>query len=501
MPLTRLVVGLAFVVAGAAGWLWADSFDAPPTAVLEGEPAAVDAAAADPLDLSANNSPVLARNPTDAANVVLAHRVDQPRFDCRLHVSVDDATTWQETTVPQPPDSGSKCYAPNVAFGADGTLFVSYVVLAVPGNMPNSVWVASSTDGGRTLSKPRQATGPRAFQVNIVAHPGIPDHLALTWLQAADTATLSFPEAGYPIVTARSEDGGRTWTEPVQVSAADRSRVLAPASAIGVDGEHYVLYLDVRDDRLDYHGGHEGHGGPAHPGPWELVVARSTDGGRTWSERTVDDELVPIDRYLVFLPPLPSLAVAGGRLYAAFHDQRGGDADVWLWTSGDAGQTWSEPLRVNDNGPGDDTSQHLPQLAVAPNGRLDVVYYDRRADPDDRLTEVSLQSSADGGATFTPRLNLSDVAFNSGGSWSHWESPERGSRLALLSDDEQALAAWADMRADTLNAGEQDIYHVAVAFPPAQRYAGAALRIGGVLLGVVGAAVLGRGLRLSRGRR
>lgn len=309
------------------------------------------------------------------------------------------------------------------------------------------------------------------------------------------------PEVGNPIVMATSDDGGQTWGEPVRVSDPDRERVLAPVPAMADDGQLFVLYLDVRDDRLNYHGAHEGHGGPTYPGPWELVLARSADGGRTWTETTVDDELAPIDRYLVFLPPLPSLAVHGERVYAAFHDARAGDADVWLWASGDNGVTWAPPVRVNDNEPGDGTSQHLPQLAVAPDGRLDLLYYDRRRDTDDIVTEVSLQSSADGGRTFGVRRNLSDASFSWPGPWNHWESPEQGSRLALISGEQEALAVWPDMRADTLGLGEQTLYFAAVRFEPAPRSAWVFPAPVGLLLLAAGVAVLGTTLARRRGAR
>lgn len=486
----RRLGGLGLVLAGAVAIVVSTAVDdPPPTARLDGQSAAVSADADDPLDISANNSPTLARDPTDPANLVLAHRIDAPTYGCGLHRSPDGGETWHETTIPQPPATEPKCYAPDVAFGADGTLYVSYVMLAGRGNVPDSVWLASSTDGGQSLSEPRQVTGPLAFQVRLVADPAVPDHLVVTWLQAEDTGVLSFPGTGYPIVLSRSEDGGQTWHAPVTVSHASRERVLAPVPALANDGDLYVLYLDVRDDRLNYHGGHEGHGGPTYPGPWELVVARSTDHGRTWTETTVDAALTPIDRYLVFLPPLPSLAVAGDRVYAAFHDARLGDPDVWLWTSNDEGASWNSPVRVNDTEPDDGTSQHLPQVAVAPDGRLDVLYYDRRADADDVMTAVSLQSSGDGGMTFGPRSNVSGVAFDWPGPWNHWEQPELGSRLALLSGAEQSLAAWPDMRADTLDVGEQDIYSVAVTWATPPRGARMGLRAAGVLLVAAGVVV------------
>lgn len=484
----RLAVGLLLAVAGLAAFALA--FARSPTVEIRRDagPAAVGPGAADPLDISANNSPTLARNPTDAANIVLANRVDLPRFGCGLHSSRDGGVTWTESAIPLPPGTEPKCYAPDAAFGADGTLFVSWVMLAGTGNTPDSLWVASSTDGGETLSAPVEVAGPLTFQVRIAADPAVADRLYLTWLQAEQTGNLALPETGNPIVVSRSDDGGRAWSAPVQVSDPSRERVLAATPDAGGDGALVVAYLDVRDDRLDYHGAHGGQGGPPHPGPWELVVARSADGGRTWAEATVDGGLVPIERFIVFLPAFPALAVDGDRVHVAFHDARLGDPDVWVWSSTDAGASWLDPVRVNDTVEGDGTSQYLPQLALAPGGRLDAVYYDRRADADDVMNEVSLQSSADEGETFSARVQLSDVAFDSRfGFGGGRDMAELGSRLALVSDDRGARAAWADTREGSLDWGEQHVYSTTVTVEEHGAAMEAALRWGGLGLAAAGA--------------
>lgn len=185
---------------------------------------------------------------------------------------------------------------------------------------------------------------------------------------------------------------------------------------------------------------------------------------------------------------------ASGRVYAAFSDARAGDADVWVWASPNAGARWADPVRVNDTPAGDATTQTRPQLAVAPGGRVDVVYYDRRADPDDVMTEVSLQSSFDGAATFGPRLALSDRAFDSGiGFGSERGLADLGSRLALLATDTHALAVWADTRAGTEASGKQDLTRALVAFPPPGPLSpatAATLRAAGAAVALIGMLVL-----------
>lgn len=492
------------VLVGLVSVLLANSVTAPARAEIVGGDVPVNQSARDPRDLSAHNSPSLVRNPRDLANLAVANRIDTPVFSCALHVTFDGGASWGPTQIPIPESEEPKCYAPDVAFGIDGTMYLSFVTLEGLGNVPNAVWLATSRDGGRTVSPPTRVLGPLAFQTRLVTDPRDARRLHLVWLQAGATGTLKFPETGYPIQFMSSDDGGATWGNPVRVSSAERERVVAPALAVGPDGELYVAYLDLGDDRLDYEGGHEGRGGEPYPGKWELVVARSTDGGIRWQETAVDD-LVPTERFLVFLPPLPSVAADDeGRVYLSFHDGREGDADVWLWRSADGGRRFSAPVRVNDAARRDGTAQYLPRLAVAPGGRVDVVYYDRRADPDGHMNQVSFQSSHDGGLTFGPSVRLGDRPFDARiGFGSERGMPDLGNRLGLVSTERRAMAVWTDTRAGTEASNKQDLVRALVEIaPPGGLGSGAAtgLRYGGIGIAAIGIVVFVSWVRGGRRR-
>jgi hypothetical protein len=89
-------------------------------------------------------------------------------------------------------------------------------------------------------------------------------------------------------------------------------------------------------------------------------------------------------------------------LYLCWSDYRNGDIDVFLAASRDAGRTWSAPVRVNSDSLHDGRDQFLQFMAVDPvTGAVYVQFYDRGADPENRLTSVTLARSVDGGRTFT----------------------------------------------------------------------------------------------------
>ena len=493
-----VLVGAGAVVASAA------SGDRPAEKVVGGD-APVNASARSRTDLSAHNSPTLVRNPVRPANLAVSSRIDTPFFSCSLNVSADGGASWTQTPIPAPKGEEAKCFAPDIAFSADGTLYVAFATLRGRGNVPNAIWVSTSKDGGRTLSQPVKVTGPLAFQIRLAADPSRPGRVYMTWLQGRAVSRLKFTTLGNPIQAARSDDGGITWQRPVRVSSPSRPRAVTASPVVGRNGDVYVLYTDLGGDSLDYEGGHGGRGGPPYAGPFKLVLGRSRDRGQTWQESVVDGKLVPIQRFIVFFPPFPSVAVdRSGRLYASFHDNRLGDSDVWIWSLKPGGSKWEGPTRVNDTKRRDRTAQYLPKLSVAPDGRLDVIYYDRRADPRNILNQVSLQSSFDDAKTFTKALRLSSRSFDSRIGFGAKEGlPDLGSRLGLVSDDRSSMGVWTDTRAGTPATQKQDLAKAVVSVPKASRLSDAAesgLRFGGLALGLAGLVLVGLWISTRRSR-
>ena len=345
------------------------------------------------------------RSPRDPRRLAIANRIDTPRYSCALHVSSDAGATWTQTPV-RAPQGEAECYAPDVAFDADGTLYMSFVTLRGRGHVPNAAWIVTSTDGGRTLSKPRRVLGRLVFQVRLAADPEraaarVPHvaaglggrHLSLLAARRAD------PHDALRRRRQHVEHAG-------PASSPQRARVLAPTPAVGPDGALYVLYLDLGEDRLDYEGAHDGRGGPPYPGPWQLVLARSRDRGATW-QRVRRRAAARPDRARHRVHPAVSVAGGRSRQRAPVRGlprrppRRRGRLAVDARARRAA---LARPRRVNDTARRDGTSQYLPKLAVAPGGRLDVLYYDRRRDrARNEANEVSLQSSTDGGESFTSR--------------------------------------------------------------------------------------------------
>jgi hypothetical protein len=135
----------------------------------------------------------------------------------------------------------------------------------------------------------------------------------------------------------------------------------------------------------------------------------------------------------------------------------------------DGGVTWvnpatgtAEPLRVNQDPPRNAKDQWFPWVAVAPDGRVDVVYYDRREDPINRFVNLYLSRSSDGGASWTD-IRVSDVPSNM--NWAFDRGIFIGDYNALsISPDGTAYPFWTDARNGTPRVRQSDAFIDAI--PP-----------------------------------
>ncbi len=207
------------------------------------------------------------------------------------------------------------------------------------------------------------------------------------------------------IYFSKSSDNGLTWSDQLRINqiggdCIDSDNTAEGAvPAVGPNGEVYVAWSNQNKIWFD----------------------RSYDAGKTW----LDKDLVVADQvggWDIVIPGinrcngLPitvcdlSKSKYNGTIYVNWTDQKYGvdDTDVWLTKSTDQGTTWSDPIRVNDDGPG--KHQFFTWMSIDQStGYLYFVYYDRRRFSDNR-TDVYMAVSKDGGATFS-NFRISESPF------------------------------------------------------------------------------------------
>ncbi len=127
-------------------------------------------------------------------------------------------------------------------------------------------------------------------------------------------------------------------------------------------------------------------------------------------------------------------------------------SDVMFVRSTDGGRTFSAPRRINDD-PINHAKWHwFGALSVAPNGRIDVAWYDSRSAANNTTSQLFYSYSLDGGNTWSPNVALS-IPFNPFIGYPNQQ--KIGDYITVVSDDASANIAYAA----TFN-GEEDIYYV-----------------------------------------
>ena len=421
----------------------------------------------------ANNSPLVVADPGDGDFLALANRLDAPDYSCSLHVSGDGGRRWTPVQpVPDLPVGVEKCYGPEVAIDGRGRIFFSFLGLAGPGNLPVGMYLASSSDRGRTFSAPRKLRDGLNFAVRMAIdpHQGDQGRIHLVWLHAEEVGLGSLGSSDNPILTSHSDDGGETFSDPIRVNDDGRRRVVAPALALGPDHAVHVGYYDLGDDARDY----QGLEGPTWEGTWELVVTSSFDGGASFGPGVVAEPgVVPHERVMVIFTMPPAALVAGGkRVCVAWTDARNGDADVLARCSPDRGRTWQPERRVNDDPVSNGLWQYMPALAMSPGGRLDAIYFDRRDDQQNLSNDVTYTYSRDGGRSFSSPVRLTTTGKSLTLIGQQYAVPSAGDRfdfgfrITLRSTDGGVFAAWTDTHDSPADTKAQDIFATTVT-PPA----------------------------------
>jgi hypothetical protein len=208
-----------------------------------------------------------------------------------------------------------------------------------------------------------------------------------------------------------TSDNTTTWNVPVALSGSGVS-VQGAWPAVAPNGDVYVGWV-----RWD----------PYFTGPISIEIAKSTNGGTSWSLVTdpMSSKTNPylqsaetfcgrpaINGNIRYLPSPQITLSPDGNLHAVYSydpDTRGvGDViNVYYRRSTDGGTTWNTEVQLNDDGTLRD--QWFPTISAGPSGRLVATWYDRRLDAGNLLFTYWMRSSEDGGATWSSSVQVSDV--------------------------------------------------------------------------------------------
>jgi hypothetical protein len=136
--------------------------------------------------------------------------------------------------------------------------------------------------------------------------------------------------------------------------------------------------------------------------------------------------------------------------------------DVMFVRSTDGGLTFSTPRKINDDPVNPSKWHWFGTLSVAPNGRIDSVWYDTRNAANNTDSQLFYSWSTDGGVTWAPNVAVSN-AFNPFEGYPN--QSKIGDYITIVSDNTGANVAYSATFNFNTSRGqhEEDVYYVRVA--------------------------------------
>ncbi len=456
--------------------------------------------------------PHIAVDPLDPEHLVVGV-IDYNAPGVVSYVSIDGGASWdgpfQQRYIESDLGSGGD---PVVAFDRNGRVYMASISIGfeafkIRGNpleeIVSSIAISASDDGGyiwgKTVSSARSKV---VLNISAADQTGVIGTIALGFLDkpwmsigpdtndpSKDAIYLSYthfvqrysvisvlgggiiafqnPVVDTTIELVKSVDGGKTWSSPVKVSPtvtqvlganreseqfADTSRVVQGSQpAVTPDGAVYVGWIDSTDDE-------------AFRGIAQIWVAKSTDGGRTFSKPTKASEFLEPDfssRTAFFRSwggAFPKVAAGGNGnvsiIYIAKPPSKPtDDGDVYYIRSNDGGKTWSQQVRVND----DETVayQTMPAVSVDPNGAVHAMWGDFRDDKSEKRFNIYHSKSEDGGKTWSENIRVTDFPTNANLAFPQGQFI--GDYFGITSTKNDVYMVWADGRLGEFGGANQKI--------------------------------------------
>lgn len=326
--------------------------------------------------------PVIAVNPTNPDNIVVAYIVDGFVLNL-VRATRDGGKTWTTTNTQMCGAANSGGADPYLAFNADGSILYLLGMSVSGAQTADQVVVNESRDGGFSWSSPatvltNDATWKSDMQ-SVTTDPSDPAIAYVTYERHDRETPSASVGAHSALYVMKTVDGGATWSEPHLVFTAPTLTMAAiPLLAVEPDGtlvdvfEQEIAYEDPgQDDNIDF-------------------ASRSVDGGTTWlppvkiTRRTAGPgsdggpdcgvfatHRLAVDRSGVLYasvtqdirPPFDS-----GTLGLSSNPRL--DTALVVYSSKDDGATWAKLSEIDAP-----TLIGMPTIAAAPDGSLGMTYY------------------------------------------------------------------------------------------------------------------------------
>jgi len=359
-----------------------------------------------------DGEPFIVVNPSDPQHLVVAWMgfVLQNRVMIKTRVSRDAGRTWSQAQTVQHIEAGYTSADPSLAFDNNGNVFLSYIDYD-PYFTSGAVYLRKSADGGLSWGNP-------VTVIDINADPGqLPvdrpwisvdrsggeynGNIYITTVNATGASGPSY----HPYFIASSDNGNTfgpwRYADSTGWLAGSLVKKPMPAPVVTSNGTFHCIYPSfVTSQSL-------------LP---QFILATSHNAGTTFTYGTVYSSGLAVavadtsakKGYLLKANPSNS-----GHLVFFNLSNENGDSDVFFRESLNAGLTWSEGVRINDDSVGNGRMQDLVWAGFDTDGDLAVTWRDRRNAADTGYIasyEIYCTSRRNESTVFSPNFRISDTS-------------------------------------------------------------------------------------------
>ena len=335
----------------------------------------------------AANEPSIAVNPNDPNQIAIGWRqfdtINSNFRQAGVSYTTDGGQTWTASTL----DPGQFRSDPVLDYDADGNFYYSSL------SAIDAIEMFKSTDGGATWSNPVPAFGGdkqwiAVDRTNGVGRGNVYQH----WnVQFSGVPNTNFT---------RSTNGAASFESSI---AGPMPFMKWGTMDVGPDG---TLYFGGAE--LDTFDGHLFAKSTNAQNPSQtptFTSSQSVNLGGTTSFGGVNPAGL-LGQVSIATDHSPGSNHGNIYMLGSVDPPGPDDLDVHFIRSTDGGDTWSSPIRINDDA-GNGAFQWFGTMSVAPNGRIDVVWNDTRNDPTENTSELFYAYSYDGGVTWDGNEALS----------------------------------------------------------------------------------------------
>jgi hypothetical protein len=306
--------------------------------------------------------------------------------------------------------------------GSDDAVIISFNLTkpnaSAPNAEPSKPMVAVSTDGGRTFGAPINLAEGQ-FDAAPVRQQALTSRTTVTLAPGATTTSTTIPPQG--------------------------SRAAQPDQAANFGGSNARLAIDGKGKIYALWQSAASNITPNPPAA--RYLSTSSDGGKTWNTT----QAMPF----AYENAGPRFAVSREGVMHIIYSRNpkpdlNGYSEVYHQASTDGGKSWSEPKALSDDPEANFAVQVIPNISVAPNGRVDAVWWDTRDDPGTRSNDVYYSYSTDDGRTWSANRRITDQSVDRKvGVWG--ANYDITSPPSVYSTNEFTLFGWDDTRATEVN--------------------------------------------------